>query len=58
MERSLLIICYLTDDYFGTLRINIAFDERGDTVTVLMRKAAEWFLDTYDGFADGVCIEP
>lgn len=58
MERSLLITCYLTDDYFGTLKINAAFDEQGKTMTLLMRKAAEWFLDTYDGFADGTCSEP
>ena len=55
-DHSLLIICYLTDDYFGTLNMNFVFDDQGETVTVLMRKAAEWFLDEYNGFADGARI--
>jgi CubicO group peptidase (beta-lactamase class C family) len=51
LENSLLVVCYLTDDYFGTLKMNFVFDQ--DTVTVLMRKTAEWFLDDYVGFASG-----
>ncbi len=51
LDNSLLVICYLTDDYFGTLKMNFVFDR--NSVTVLMRKSAEWFLDDYVGFASG-----
>lgn len=53
LENSLLVVCCLTDDYFGTLKMNFVFDR--NTVTVLMRKSAEWFLDDYVGFASGEC---
>lgn len=48
---SLLVYCYATDDYLGTLKMQFAF--AGDTVTVLMDKAAEWFFGEYVGFASG-----
>jgi CubicO group peptidase (beta-lactamase class C family) len=48
---SLLVYCYATDDYLGTLKMQFAFD--GDSVTVLMDKAAEWFFGDYVGFASG-----
>ena len=51
LENSLLVVCYLTDYCFGTLKVNFVFDR--NTVTAVMRKSAEWFLDDYDGFASG-----
>ncbi len=53
MDNSLVVYCYATDDYLGTLRMNFVFD--GNTITVLMDKNAEWFFDDYVGFASGAC---
>ena len=51
LEDSLVVICYATDAYFGTLKMNFVFD--GPNVTVLMDKNAECFFDEYVGFASG-----
>ena len=51
LPDSLLIVCYATDAYLGTLKMNFVFD--GPTLTVLMDKNAEWFFDKYVGFASG-----
>lgn len=53
-ENSLVLYTYIIDDYFATLKINVTFDE--DTVTILMRKSAELFLNEYSGFASGIKI--
>lgn len=50
-ERSLIVRIYITDDYFGTLKMLFSFGD-GD-VSILMMKAAEWFLNEYQGFAYG-----
>ena len=52
-DHSLAITTYLTDLHIGNLRINIVFDEANGSVTVMMNKAAEWFLDGYTGFVSG-----
>lgn len=53
-DNTLLLICYITDDYFGSLKINASFSQ--DSLTVLMKKRAESFLDNYHGFASGTTI--
>lgn len=49
--HKLDMLIYITDHYLGSLRISMAF--KNDEVSVLMVKAAEWFLDEYQGFAGG-----
>ena len=48
---TLTLLCYIIDDYFGTLKINFAFTE--DSITLYASKVAEWFLDDYQGTASG-----
>jgi len=50
-HRTLSILCHLTDDHIGNLRINAVFD--GDRVTILLRKSAEGFLMDYEGWVYG-----
>lgn len=50
-KNSLLIECSAIDKYFGKLRINAVFLE--NTITLHMKKAAEWFFEEYRGFACG-----
>ena len=50
-DDNLIIYLYIIDDYFGTLKINVSF--KGDEISILMNKVAEWFLQGYDGFASG-----
>ncbi|MGN7383620.1 serine hydrolase domain-containing protein [Paenibacillus sp. SAFN-117] len=50
-SNSLLIYSYIIDDYFGTVRTKVYFG--ADTVTIVMRKYAEGFLDEYSGIASG-----
>ena len=52
-ERTLSILCYITDDYCGSLRINAVFD--GNRVTLFLKKTAEFFLDDYEGWCYGYC---
>jgi len=49
--HTLGVLCHITDDYLGTLRINAAFKD--EFVTVLMDKRAEDFLHDYHGIASG-----
>lgn len=42
---------WVTDDYFGSIKLHAVFE--GDTVTVIMQKTAEWFLEEYQGFMTG-----
>jgi hypothetical protein len=49
--NSLMILCHLTDDYCGNLRVNAVFD--GSRVTLYMKKSAERFLDDYEGWSYG-----
>jgi len=53
-EHKLNFIIYITDDYFGTLKMTVAF--RDDEIAVWMSKVAEWFLDEYEGFAGGRAV--
>lgn len=50
---SLVLRCWITDLHIGNLKANIVFDESGTNVTIVMVKAAEWFLDDYTGFVSG-----
>lgn len=50
-QKELVMLCQIADIYHGNLRISFAFEQ--DTVTLFARKHAEWFLDTYEGFASG-----
>lgn len=52
-ENSLVIKTWITDIHLGNLKTNVVFDSQAGTVTVLMSKAAEWFLDEYSGFVSG-----
>jgi hypothetical protein len=49
--QSLTVYVYLIDDYLGTLKMNFFFKD--DQITLIMSKAAEWFLDEYSGTASG-----
>ncbi|MBQ2957065.1 MAG: serine hydrolase [Clostridia bacterium] len=51
-ETSLAAHVWVTDDYFGSVKMHIVFED--DTVTVIMQKTAEWFLEEYQGFASGM----
>lgn len=53
LDNSLVLYCYATDWYFGTLKMNFVFD--GDTVTIQSEKFAEMFFTEYQGFASGTC---
>lgn len=50
-EHKLNVLIYITDDYLGTLKMTFAF--KGNEISVFMTKAAEWFLEEYQGFAGG-----
>jgi hypothetical protein len=50
--QKLFLKVQIVDKYFAQLFITIAF--QGDEVAVFMCKAAERFLDEYQGFAGGV----
>ena len=49
--RTLLGTVYITDDYLGTLTMQLVFD--GNHVSIHMIKVAEWFLNEYQGLAYG-----
>ena len=51
--HKLMLRVLLCDRYFGNFTAVFSFKE--NTVSVLMRKTAEWFLEEYDGFACGHC---
>ena len=51
-ERKLVVRSYLIDDYFGNMATTLSF--KGNTLTVLMTKTAEHFLNEYQGMAVGV----
>lgn len=48
---TLTLVCYIIDDYFGTLKMNFSFKE--ESMTMYASKVAEWFLDDYQGTATG-----
>ena len=50
-KRKLVIRSYLIDDYFGNMAATLSF--KGDTLTLLMTKTAEHFLNEYQGMAVG-----
>jgi len=50
-ENTLIAKVYITDDYLGTLKMQFTFGK--NDISVLMAKAAEWFLNDYQGFAFG-----
>jgi hypothetical protein len=50
-EHKLNMLIYITDNHLGNLKITFAF--KGDQISVYMAKAAEWFLEEYQGFAGG-----
>lgn len=53
-ENKLQIMVQIIDRYFGNMTITVCFrDERAE---VSMRKDAEAFLDTYQGYASGKCM--
>jgi len=51
-ETSFFGHVWVTDDYFGSMKLHAVFEE--DNVTVVMQKTAEWFLNEYQGFMSGV----
>ena len=51
-ESSFAGHVWVTDDYFGSIKLHVVFEE--DTVTAIMKKQAEWFLEEYQGFMSGV----
>ena len=54
--RKLVIRVNIADDYFGNLTITLAF--KGSQIALHMIKAAEWFLDGYQGYAGGELADP
>ena len=53
--HQLRIDCHVVDVHLANLRMVFSFD--GDTVTLLSRKHAEWFMDEYQGFASGRAVD-
>ena len=51
----LLIQCFVVDDYCATARITVRFD--GAHVTLFMQKAAEMFMDAFEGCVSGTARE-
>ncbi|MCU6712704.1 beta-lactamase family protein [Paenibacillus sp. J5C_2022] len=54
-EHKLNMLVYVTDIYLGRFSASFAFED--NRISVHMIKAAEWFLDEYQGFAGGVRME-
>ena len=50
-DHSLTFYLYIIDSCFGTLKTNCYFEN--NSLTLQMSKAAEWFLDEYNGMATG-----
>ncbi len=50
-DHTLLVRPYIIDNCFGNAFMYFTFE--GDTVSVEMRKTAEWFMDEYEGVAFG-----
>jgi len=50
-ENTLSGLIYSIDDYLGSINLTMSFTD--DKLHVSMRKAAEWFFDTYQGTAEG-----
>lgn len=50
-DHKLNMLVYITDIYLGSLKMTFSFKD--NEVTVYMAKAAEWFLDEYEGVATG-----
>ncbi len=51
MDDTLMLHCHVADIHLGQLRMVASFRE--NTLTLHGIKHAEWFLDTYQGFASG-----
>ena len=54
-EENLLVRCYIIDEFLATMKICVVF--KGDTVTIVMHKFAELFLQEYEGFASGEIVQ-
>jgi CubicO group peptidase (beta-lactamase class C family) len=54
-DDTLHLTVYITDDYLGALRAQFTFRNNG--VSVYMRKAAENFLQQYQGFGYGTAVD-
>ncbi|WP_135549207.1 serine hydrolase domain-containing protein [Paenibacillus cymbidii] len=50
-EHKLNMLVYITDIHLGSLKMTVSFKE--NEITIFMTKAAEWFLDEYEGVASG-----
>lgn len=50
-DNTLFLRFFLADEYFGTLKMTIRFEE--DSITFLNTKTAEWFLNDYLAYASG-----
>lgn len=53
-EENLLLRCCIIDEFLATLKVCVVF--KGDTVTLVMHKFAELFLQEYEGFASGALM--
>lgn len=51
-KNVLALHTYVIDDYFGNMTAKFTFDE--DRVSLQMERYAEWFLDEYNGCANGM----
>ena len=54
MPHSLMIYCQVVDLHLAQLRFAVCF--KGDTITIHPQKHAEFFLETYNGFASGQAV--
>lgn len=52
--NQFMVRSYIIDDYFGNMKSIFTFD--GNQVHLSMTKTAEWFLNEYQGEADGSAI--
>jgi hypothetical protein len=53
-DHKLNMLVYITDIHLGSLKMTVSFKE--NEVTLYMTKAAEWFLDEFEGVASGHCV--
>lgn len=53
-ENELLLRVYVIDNNLGNLKARFSFE--GDQIFIKMEKVAEWFMDEYEGVANGIQI--
>jgi len=55
-ERTLAIRTEILDEFVGNLTMVLSFN--GEEISIEMHKAAQFFLDEYQGYASGKLVDP